>query len=172
MSENEDIMALLEEFDVNDKKSLTNLKKIKNVYNASYDQRYKEIKIANKLFAHLETAIRGRKVKDGRGESQKNQLKKDNEKLSNKIENLGKIIEDLENNGKLSSDSLEDMIKILEEEGYSIHKAGETIAIMTDELPDQLRNKIQDEKLRTGKTVTYEKKKEIVMNALKKISEN
>lgn len=84
--------------------------------------------------------------------------------LSKKIE---KLIQELEKKGeKLSPDSIETMKKLLEEE-YVVHKNASAIAIDMDELPQKLRDKLQAEKNRTG-TVTYEKKKGMVLDALKK----
>lgn len=85
--------------------------------------------------------------------------------LSKKIE---KLIQELEKKGeKLSPDSIETMKKLLEEEEYVVHKNASAIAIDMDELPQKLRDKLQAEKNRTG-IVTYEKKKEMVLDALKK----
>lgn len=85
--------------------------------------------------------------------------------LSKKIE---KLIQELEKKGeKLSPDSIETMKKLLEEEKYVVHKNASAIAIDMDELPQKLRDKLQAEKNRTG-TVTYEKKKGMVLDALKK----
>lgn len=86
--------------------------------------------------------------------------------LSKKIE---KLIQELEKKGeKLSPDSIETMKKLLEEEEeYVVHKNASAIAIDMDELPQKLRDKLQAEKNRTG-TVTYEKKKRMVLDALKK----
>lgn len=85
--------------------------------------------------------------------------------LSKKIE---KLIQELEKKGeKLSPDSIETMKKLLEEEKYVAHKTASAIAIDMDELPQKLRDKLQAEKNRIG-TVTYEKKKGMVLDALKK----
>lgn len=85
--------------------------------------------------------------------------------LSKKIE---KLIQELEKKGeKLSPDSIETMKKLLEEEEYVVHKNASAIAIDMDELPQKLRDKLQAEKNRTG-IVTYEKKKGMVLDALKK----
>ena len=84
--------------------------------------------------------------------------------LSKKIE---KLIQELGKKGeKLSPDSIEAMKKLLEEEEYVVHKNASAIAIDMDELPQKLRAELQSEKNRTG-TLTYEKKKGMVLDALK-----
>ncbi len=84
--------------------------------------------------------------------------------LSKKIE---KLIQELGKKGeKLSPDSIEAMKEFLEEEGYVVYKNASAIAIDMVELPLKLRNEFQAEKNRMG-TITYEKKKGMVLDALK-----
>lgn len=170
MNENENVMDLLNELSVNQENVLNEIKNIKEIYNSDYDKRFKQTKIANKIFELLEKAIRSRNIKGGRDESLKNKLKEANEKLSNKIEELLKKLK--ENGENVPSDPVDVMKQCLEEEGYSVYKANEVVALTLDELPPKLKDEIRSENLRTGKKVNYEKKKEIVMNALKKACEN